>query len=46
MTSRVDAALTPLENNALNWVLLCQKLELDPHTTSVIDVLRLVKTSK
>ncbi|MET3959907.1 hypothetical protein ABIE52_006842 [Rhodococcus sp. OAS809] len=46
MTARADDSLTPLENNALNWVLLCQKLELDPHSTSVIDVLRLVKTSK
>ncbi|WP_256973284.1 hypothetical protein [Rhodococcus sp. NCIMB 12038] len=41
-----DAALTPLENNALNWVVLCERLKLDPSSTSVLDVLRLVESSK
>lgn len=40
-----DSSLTPLENNALNWVLLCEKLGRDPHSTSALDILRLVEPS-
>ena len=40
MTAQTDTSLSPLENNALKWVLLCEKLKLEPHSTSALDVLR------
>lgn len=45
MTAQTDTSLTPLASNALKWVLLCQKLKLEPHSTSAFDVLQLVKSS-
>lgn len=40
-----ETSLTPLETNALKWVLVCERLELDPDYTSALDLLRLITQS-
>ncbi|MEW1881915.1 hypothetical protein AB0O58_19730 [Rhodococcus sp. NPDC080181] len=40
------SALTPLESNALNWVLLCESLRLDPVATSALDVIHAVSNAQ